>query len=269
MANRYKKPGKTRTRRSKPGRAYLMKAVLAALALIAVLYGAAWAAGRAWQKTESLDLFSVSSVQVSGLKHVRTGDLLSYMGEMKGTSIFKADLGAMVARLRAHPWIKDASVKRELPDCLRLTLIERKPAAVALAGGARYLVDTEGMVLARVPEEGWEYLPAVVCDGGRQPAPAGGDPSEGLVMALGLIGSVRAEPTELLAGGVVHLGRSGMPYLSLDGATVEFGRDGYEEKVRKLAEIFADVMKRGVAPERIDLRFPGKVIVDGGASRRS
>jgi len=206
---------------------------------------------------------------VSGLRHVRKGDLLSYMGRIQGTSIFRSDLGAMVARLRAHPWIKDACVRRELPDGLALTLVEREPAAVAVAGGARYLVDTEGVVLARVPDEGWEYLPAVVCDGGRQPAPTGGEPSEGLVMALDLIDSVRAEPTELLAGGVVHLGKNGLPYLSMDGATVEFGRDGYEEKVRKLAEIFADVLKRGVAPERIDLRFPGKVIVDGGLSRRS
>lgn len=269
MANRYKKPAKSRARRTKPGRVFLLKAVAGALVLMAVLYAATWAAGRAWRMTASLDLFGISGVEVSGLKHVRKGDLLAYMGEMEGTSIFRADLGELAGRLRAHPWIKCASVKRELPDGLRLALVEREPAAVALAGEARYLVDSEGVVLAGVGSGGWEYLPGIICDSPLQPAPTGGKPSGGLVMALELIGSVRREPTELLAGAVVHLGRDGVPYMVVDGAVVELGRDGYDEKVQKLAEIFNDVLKRGVAPERIDLRFPGKVIVDGGRDHRS
>lgn len=269
MANRFKKRAVSKKR---PGRRLwlkLAKVLLVAAAICGLAYSAAWAAGKAWHSFAGMDLFSISGVQVTGLKHVREDDLVSFMGDIRGEGIFGADLRTMVRQLESHPWIKGAAVKRELPDGLRIDVTERVPAASALAGGARYLVDTEGVVLARVEGGGWEYLPVITCDSPKKPGATGGEPGRGLALSLDLISAVRAEPTEQLSAAVVHLGRDYVPYLVIDGASVEVGSDEYEAKVRRLTEIMTDIRKRGVTPDRIDLRYPGKVIVGGGRVSQS
>ena len=76
----------------------------------------------------------------------------------------------------------------------------------------------------------------------------------------------KAEPSERLAGARAAIGDDGSPCLILNGAKVLVGRDGFGEKVCRLAEISGDMQRRGVKPFTIDLRFPGKVIVKGGGA---
>jgi cell division protein FtsQ len=269
MANRYRKPGSRTKRQRGSNRARALKVIVVLVLVVAAGYSAAWAAGKAWHRTVSLRMFSVSRVMISGLKHVRDTDLVEYLGPVKGTSIFRVDLDSLVDRLSAHPWISAATVKRELPDGICLMLTERVPAAVANTTRGSYLVDTQGAVLANVDPAGWAYLPAIACDGGGAPGRPGGGPVEGIAMALELTGVLNSGQNELLAGSEVHLGRDGVPYLVVDGSKVELGRDGYADKVERLSEIISDVRKRGVAVQGIDLRFPGKVIIDGGVAGRS
>lgn len=231
--------------------------------LAGVSYAVTWAAGKACDRAAGLKVFKVSEVQVSGLRYVRKEDLVSFIGDPSGESVFGVDMEGIVGRLSAHPWIKGVSVKRELPGRVRLTVEERRPAVVAEADSGRFLVDEEGAVLAKLTGDDWGYLPAVVYEKAAGPPPPGTGPEESLDMAASLIGSVRTDETESLAGAVVYIGADGLPYIKLDGAVVTVGRDGYADKVRRLAEIIGDVHKRGVRPKTVDLRFPGKVIVDG------
>jgi len=269
MANRFRKPGRRAKRPRATNRVRIFKALAVLLLVVAAVYSTAWAAGKAWHRTMSLRTFSVSHIMISGLKHVRDADLVEYMGPVRGKSIFRVELDSIVDRLAGHPWIREATVKRELPDGLRLMLTERVPAALANSDRGSYLVDTEGAVLAKVDPSGWGYLPAIAYDGRGAPGRPGDGPVEGLAMALQLIGVLHAGQNELLAGSEVHLGRDGLPFLVVDGSKVDIGRDGYEEKVQRLCEIISDVRKRGVDVKGIDLRFPGKVIVEGGRATQS
>lgn len=231
--------------------------------LAGLAYAVPWAAGKACGSAAGLDVFAVNDVQVSGLKHVRRDDLVSYMGDPSGKSIFDVDVDGVVDRLGAHPWLKGVSVKRELPDRVVLMVEERNPAAVVVAAYGRFLSDKDGAVLSEVTTDDWNYLPSVVYEKAARPSAPGSAPEESLMLAAALIGPVRSDPTETLAGAVVYVGADGLPYLKLDGAVVTVGRGGYGDKVKRLAEIYGDVRKRGVSPRSIDLRFPGKVIVDG------
>lgn len=260
--NRYKKPG-AKKRGKKTGWAVRIKVAAAALAVAGVLVAVPYAIGYAYHRTTSMEVFSVTELQVSGLKHVAKEDLVRYAGDPSGRSIFAVDMAALVGSLDAHPWIKSASVKRELPGRLRLDVQERNPAAIALAASGRYLVDDEGAVLAVLDTTGWDYLPSIVYERSDSPSAPGAAPEAEVADALELLKAVRTEPSETLAGAVVHLGVDGLPYLMLDGAVVSVGTGGYGDKVRRLAEIFTDVRGRGVSPKTIDLRFPGKVVVDG------
>jgi len=265
MKNRHRRaPGRSGGKSAWRRRTGIMAAAVAALGMLAgISYAAAWAAGKAWDRAAALNVFEVSEVQVSGLRYVRKEDLVSFIGDPSGESVFGVDMDGMVRRLSGHPWIKGVSVRRELPGRVRLTVDERSPAVVAEAPSGRYLVDEEGAVLARLTGDDWGYLPTVVYEKAASPSAPGAGPEESLDMAASLIGSVRADETESLAGAVVYIGADGLPYIKLDGAVVTVGRDGYGGKVRRLAEIIGDVRKRGVSPKTVDLRFPGKVIVDG------
>lgn len=51
------------------------------------------------------------------------------------------------ARLLGSPWVKDAALRRVLPDAVEVTIIERRALAIARAGGSLHLIDAEGAVI--------------------------------------------------------------------------------------------------------------------------
>jgi hypothetical protein len=236
--------------------------MLGALAL------AGWGVLIGLDRLASLDSFGIRSVTVDGLRYVRAGDLLSYSGDPAGGSVFRIDVDGMAERISTHPWVKGVSVRRELPDAVKITVDERKPAALAVTPDGGYLVDGEGWVLAMVRGSDWDFLPSFVYEG-RERLGIGGGNSARMLNALKLITTVRSDKTELLAGGVVFVNQNGDPVLRYRGTDVLFGSDEYETKVTRLTDVIPDVYRRGVEPEVIDLRFPGKVVVDGAGGKTS
>jgi len=235
-------------------------ALLATCALAAV----SWGAVSAYRQTVSMPCFAVKELKVTGLRHVRTEDFVRYISDPRGQSVFTVDLERLQKRAAAHPWIKAASVKRELPSAVRVEVSEREPVAVVdsgSGGSGRFVIDEEGFVMARVDGPAWDCLPVIGYRKalGLKPAEAG---TEGeLKAAVGLLRLVRKDMTETLAGAAVMVGDDGIPYMTLEGTVVKLGRGGYEDKVRRLSELARDIHSRDAHPATIDLRFPGKVVV--------
>jgi len=238
--------------------------VLAVLTVVAV---GAWVAGRARVLVLKVPYLRVEKVQVSGLKYVRREDFIAYMGDPAGISILSVDIDGMLDRARSHPWIKEASIKRELPDTLRIQLRERVPAAVADTGSGRYLVDTEGAALAAVSGAGWEFLPVISFPAAEGARLLEADNIKSIRMALDLLGCVRKDTSEMLSGARISVGDDGSPDILVGGAVVKVGSGGYQEKVRRLGELAHEIEKRDARPVMIDLRFPGKVVVKGGGAQ--
>ncbi len=91
--------------------------------------------------------FQVREVVVSGHRRLPEGEVLQLAGIRPGMSVLEADVDALAAPLRAHPWIRWARVARELPATLRVDLIEREACAY-LATGDLWFVDETGEVFA-------------------------------------------------------------------------------------------------------------------------
>ncbi len=72
------------------------------------------------------------------------------------------DLSQMQERLQALPWVKEALVVRQLPDMLKIDLIERKPIALWQRGNTYYPVDEDGQTVLVLDEENAEELIIVV-----------------------------------------------------------------------------------------------------------
>ena len=77
-----------------------------------------------------------------------------------GRNIFSVNLYEIERMVTLDPWVLAASVKRVLPGTIRVRVIERRPAAVALIGGVAHLVDREGYVIG-MTGSGADDLPVI------------------------------------------------------------------------------------------------------------
>ena len=75
------------------------------------------------------------------------------------------DVGAIRERLLRYGWVKDARILRRLPDTLVIDIVERKPAALWQSQGQLALIDSEGVVLDRVPVDRMPDLPLLIGPG--------------------------------------------------------------------------------------------------------
>lgn len=89
--------------------------------------------------------FSLREVQVNGARRLAGSEIVAMTGLKPGVGMWELSLGAIEERLRRHPWIKNAVVRREFPDRVVIEVEERVPKAIA-ALDKFYYVDAEGFV---------------------------------------------------------------------------------------------------------------------------
>ena len=76
------------------------------------------------------------------------------LGLQAGASnLFLVRTAAIATALRELPTVRDAEVTVELPDTLRVRLIERTPILAWVVDGERFLVDRDGLLFAAVPAD--------------------------------------------------------------------------------------------------------------------
>jgi cell division protein FtsQ len=262
-----RKRSKPKVRGKKAGRKILRLA-----AVLVILTGAAFFAPKAARAAARyvcrMPFFTIKHVRVEGLKYVRKDDFIGFVGDPKGESVLSYDMKGVLEKIGGHPWLKSGLVRREFPDEVRFELTERVPAAVVQTGAGEYLMDADGFALARVTQPGWEFLPVV-----RYPSSQGLrilDPKTAgpLMSAFQLLNALRGSRGPI-ASANVGVCRDGSPCILVRDAVVKVGIGEYPEKVKRLSEVEADIVRRGLKAEFIDLRFPGKVVVKAGQPSQS
>lgn len=106
--------------------------------------------------------FVVAEVFVIGRQDTPKADLIEAMGVARGMPILALDLDEMRARLLALPWVREASIERQLPDTLLVQIDERRPLALWQNQGQFAVIDERGEVLASGDCSGFTHLPLVV-----------------------------------------------------------------------------------------------------------
>ncbi|MGE5172371.1 MAG: cell division protein FtsQ/DivIB [Betaproteobacteria bacterium] len=212
----------------------------------------------AWQGYRALmhaDMFVVSGVDAQGVKQLREEDLKEIAAVFTGRNIFRVDIGTAVRRAYANPWVKEARIYRKLPNRITMVVVERIPFAVLDTGTARYLMDEEGMVIERLAKERAAAWPLpVIAIRGYHARPGEQVNTEGLAEAMMLIAEIAArggwQPAD------VTVKADSPDSLSVVYADYEFkiGSGRYGEKLRRLAEVMADVKQRGLEIAYVDLR---------------
>src|SRR5689334_1408015 len=74
--------------------------------------------------------FRISSIALIGEHHLTREDILSAAGITPHTSLLFLDAGEVRSRLRANPWIAEATVLKLYPGRLHVAITERKAFAL-------------------------------------------------------------------------------------------------------------------------------------------
>ena len=97
-------------------------------------------------------LLDVDEVTVAGATGARAEQVQAAAHIEKGKPLLLLDTASAKARIEALPWVATASVDRELPGTLAITVSERAPVAWVLGtDGSIRLVDATGYEVAVVP----------------------------------------------------------------------------------------------------------------------
>lgn len=233
------------------------------VAAAAVLGAAGWAFDWPGQAREALALGSAAAgleirhVEVTGLKQVPR--LRVYEAVLAGPSnpMLATDLEEVRERLRALPWVADASVSRRLPDTVMVHVSERQPVALWQHRGRFYLIDITGRVLADDALEDFAALPQVV--------------GEGANLQVGsLLDLASAAPSlapQMQAAVLVGERRWNIKFKSGETLALPDTPAKARDALKRFATLEASLPEGqkllGGRFERFDLRVPGQMIVGG------
>lgn len=92
----------------------------------------------------------VREVRVVGARRFPARDVETVLRSALGSPTIATRAGALRTRVRAVPWVEDATVRVSLDGVVTCTVVERVPVAVEVDAGVQRLVDREGRLLTTI-----------------------------------------------------------------------------------------------------------------------
>lgn len=205
--------------------------------------------------------FTVSGYQITGINHMDRKLVDGVVADElhRATTESGADkapqalvnVSGIRQRLLAYGWVKDARVSRRLPDTLVIDIVERTPAALWQNQGQLALIDSDGVVLDRVPIDKMPDLPLLIGPGAN-----GHEQQLGRIMA-----EVPTLKPQLASATWVGDRRWDLSFQSGETVALPEGEDAAKAALAKFARVDkqSGLLGRGIV--RFDLRVPGKMTV--------
>ena len=231
------------------------------------------AGGRISQLFAQSPAFTLTALEVKGLRRLSGPDIRAASGLKMGGKIFEVDLRQVEDRIESLPWVREAFVVRKPPDRLAVSIVERRRLAW-IELGKIYGVDHEGVLL-----------------------PAAGESTESFgELDLPVISGLSVSPDTLRIGSVVtdtalvqilrwwneasaydaelcmniseiqpfkmSQGRTDIRlFLVGDGLEVRLPADRVHERLEALKILMKRVYRECPEPAYVDLRFAGQIVV--------
>ncbi len=253
------KPG----RRHAPWRLWLRVALVVAAAAAATGL-AAWCAVAVMRAP----MLRVATIEVSGTRHLSKGDVLALVDGLRGQNILGVRLEDYRRRVKASPWVADATISRSLPATIVVRILERRPMAIGRVGEDLFLVDEHG---DQIDEYGPRYadfdLPIV--DGLMRGAATDADTNERRAqLASRLLRDVRTRPDLARRISQVDVSdpRDAVVIIDQDTARVRLGDERFLERLQSYVDLAPTLHAQVQAIDYVDLRFGERVYVGSQAA---
>jgi cell division protein FtsQ len=120
-----------------------------------VVFGANYS-GPAFQQ-----LLEIKAITVDGLYHLDKQQVLDLAKVKPGAALHHIVTTVIKEQVEAHPWVKAAEVTRVPFHELRISVSERKPAAIVRTESQNFLCDEDGYVLSKLGQLDDAALPLV------------------------------------------------------------------------------------------------------------
>jgi cell division protein FtsQ len=109
--------------------------------------------------------FRITSVTINGRKQLSQDEVLATGGVNGHSSLLFLDASAVRERLKANPWISDATVLKLYPGALQINIVERTAFALWQEDGKLAVIADDGAVLEQYVTRRFLSLPLVVGKG--------------------------------------------------------------------------------------------------------
>ncbi|MDD4932152.1 MAG: FtsQ-type POTRA domain-containing protein [Methylacidiphilaceae bacterium] len=205
--------------------------------------------------------YALQDIRIEGTAHLPRKEILSASGLHLGQNLLGVSLPAVYKAVAALPYVQRASVRRELPDRVTITVEERVPLAKLWTKGKRFAgqnlcIDLQGVVFVARKGEVVALLPEIE-----------GVPSDDLEIgnrldspecraALRLLRLLQGTPSLRNLLDPASLDVSGhlcLRVVTRDGISVALRLDHLERQMKRLQKIYTFSQSRGRKVASVDL----------------
>lgn len=211
-------------------------------------------------------LLEIKTITIEGGHHIDRQKVLDLAKVKSGSGLHHIVTSVIKEQVESHPWVKEAEVTRVPFHELRISLVERKPAAVIRADSQNFLTDAEGHVLTRLGQTDDDALPLVT-----------GIDSKGLLEETESVRQVIASGIELahLVGqtfeGRLQVNAENPSNLIalVQGVRFQFGEAAVGEQWKRFQRVKPTLKTlnfdgRGRRANEVDLRYENRIVVREG-----
>jgi cell division protein FtsQ len=206
-------------------------------------------------------VLGIRETVVKGCKELTEKEILTLASVRSTANLLTINEDAIARRIRANPWVRSVFVGREFPGRLVIAVRERKPVALLDKGEGLLLVDDEGTPFKKLEAGEESDLPVLTgCI-------RAGILDEALMKkSLALLNDLAGIKNIPDIGKVseIHGNETfGLSLFADSGLCLQLGFDGYENKLRRLNSVMADLDRKNLKTGflLIDLSNPEKINV--------
>ncbi|SKA72389.1 cell division protein FtsQ [Paucidesulfovibrio gracilis DSM 16080] len=186
------------------------------------------------------EFFALDKIEVLGNKRLSYGEVLDAGRVRLGQNSLALNLSRVEALLSKNPWVKNVSVRRDIPRKLIIQVEERDPAYWIRRGGSLYYADENGELITSVSPADFRSLPVLEADA---------EMRERLTELPDMIRALDngAMPLSRDALAWVRLSGAGQAQMFLDNAnlTLTFALEDWRSELRHVRLVAQDMRRRG------------------------
>ena len=217
------------------------------------------------------DYFKTEKIAVQGGCVLTREEILKTAEIQQGDNLVAMNLRTIRKKLRAHPWIADADVRRTFPDSIQIRIREQEPLAV-LDFGRPFLVNTSGIIFKEARAAEMSGLPVMKGVSYADWKPSENPATETSVFdsAMDLLrinrtSAIALPETEIQT---IHVDREIGLSMEVAGPVrfVHLGYGGYEKKYHRLLKVLHYIAENEAMGmmEAIDVRDPDHIVATPG-----